>query len=143
VACLLDINVLIALLDPAHVLHERAHAWFAPVGRRGWASCPTTQNGVLRIVGHARYPNSPGSPAAVVPFLAELTALPRHEFWPDDYSVLDRRRLDPQKLLRSSQITDSYLLGLASQHGGRLASFDAHLGTEAVAGGAATLWLIP
>ncbi len=61
---LLDINVLIALIDPAHVQHDRAHEWFAKSGR-AWATCPLTENGVLRIVGSARYPNSPGAPAAV------------------------------------------------------------------------------
>ena len=62
---LLDINMLIALIDPAHVQHDRAHDWFAAQGREAWATCPLTENGVVRIVGHARYPNSPGSPAAV------------------------------------------------------------------------------
>lgn len=62
---LLDINALIALLDPAHVQHDAAHEWFAARGRQSWASCPLTENGVLRIVGHPRYPNSPGTPAAL------------------------------------------------------------------------------
>jgi len=59
---LLDVNVLIALIDPAHVRHDRAHQWFAEVGEQAWATCPLTENGVLRIVGHARYPNSLGHP---------------------------------------------------------------------------------
>jgi predicted nucleic acid-binding protein len=59
---LLDVNVLIALIDPAHIQHDRAHAWFAKFGKKAWATCPLTENGVLRIVGHARYPNSPGTP---------------------------------------------------------------------------------
>lgn len=61
---LLDVNVLIALLDPAHIQHDTAHAWFAEEGHTAWATCPLTENGVLRIIGHPRYPNSPGSPAA-------------------------------------------------------------------------------
>ena len=68
---LLDINVLIALIDPAQVQHDRAHVWFAARGQKSWATCPLTENGVLRIVGHRRYPNSPGSPEAV----AELFVL--------------------------------------------------------------------
>ena len=43
-AYLLDVNVLIALVDPAHVQHEAAHAWFASVGHRSWATCAITQN---------------------------------------------------------------------------------------------------
>jgi len=73
---LLDINVLIALLDPAHVQHDRAHEWFALSGKQAWATCPLTENGVLRIVGHARYPNSPGTPAAVVELMTGLLVLP-------------------------------------------------------------------
>ena len=49
---LLEINVLIALIDPAHVQHDRAHTWFAPAGQKAWATCPLTENGVMRIVGH-------------------------------------------------------------------------------------------
>ncbi len=58
-AFLLDVNVLIALVDPAHVQHEQAHDWFARVGQRAFATCPITENGLLRIVGHPKYPNSP------------------------------------------------------------------------------------
>ncbi|PJN94116.1 VapC toxin family PIN domain ribonuclease, partial [Amaricoccus sp. HAR-UPW-R2A-40] len=60
---LLDVNVLIALTDPAHVAHDDAHVWFAETGRHAWATCPITENGVLRILGNPKYPNSPGSPA--------------------------------------------------------------------------------
>jgi toxin-antitoxin system PIN domain toxin len=133
---LLDVNVLIALVDPAHVQHEAAHAWFAKHARRSWATCPLTENGLLRIVGHPRYPNSPGTPAAVAEVLRGLRALPGHDFWPDDISAMDTDRLDAARLLHPSQVTDSYLLALAVAHGGRLASFDRKLATSAVPGGA-------
>jgi len=129
---LLDINVLIALIDPSHVQHDRAHQWFASKGQKAWATCPITENGVLRIVGHSRYPNSPGSPAAVAELLAVLRKLPGHAFWPDDVSLLDRERVDPTRLLDSSQVTDSYLLALARLHDGQLATFDQRLVTDAV-----------
>jgi predicted nucleic acid-binding protein len=35
---LLDVNVLIALLDPDHSLHARATGWFASHARSGWYS---------------------------------------------------------------------------------------------------------
>ena len=98
---------------------------------------------MLRIVGHARYPNSPGSPAAVALLLAELLALRGHEFWPDDVSLLDRRRVRGESMLRSGQGTGSHLLALARAHGGALASFDAHIAADGVAGGAAALHPIP
>jgi len=136
---LLDVNVLIALIDPAHVQHDRAHEWFAAQGRKAWATCPLTENGVLRIVGHPRYPNSPGTPAAVAELLTVLCGLGGHEFWPDDTSMLDSKRIDCTRLLDSRQITDSYLLSLACAHEGKLATFDRHLVADAVIGGAQAL----
>jgi uncharacterized protein len=129
---LLDINVLIALIDPSHVQHDRAHEWFASKGQKAWATCPLTENGVLRIVGHPRYPNSPGSPAAVAELLAVFCKLRGHAFWPDDLSLLDRERVDPTRLLDSSQVTDTFLLALARLHDGQLATFDQRLVTDAV-----------
>ena len=141
-AFLLDVNVLIALIDPAHVHHEAAHAWFAAEGSAAWATCPLTENGVLRVAGHPRYPNSPGAPASAAQVMARLCALPGHVFWPDDISVLDSSRLDASRLLSSGQVTDSYLLALARAHGGKLATFDRRLVLDAVSDGAQSLRLI-
>ena len=141
-AFLLDVNVLIALIDPAHIQHDDAHKWFASVGKRAWASCPLTENAVLRIVGDSRYPNSPGTPAAVGDVLAELLALPGHVFWPDDISLFDTGKVEVARLLNSRQVTDSYLLALACAHDGHLATFDRHLITAAVRGGNHALHLI-
>ena len=139
---LLDVNVLIALVDPTHVQHDAAHEWFAQQGHKAWATCPLTENGLLRIVGHVRYPSSPGTPGAVAHLLATLRALPGHAFWPDDISLLDARWIDATRLLSAAQVTDSYLLALACAHGGQLASFDRRLVTDAVRGGARRLHLI-
>lgn len=139
---LLDVNVLIALLDAGHVHHDRAHEWFAAEGYIAWATCPMTENGVLRILGNARYPGSPGSPAAVAPLLKTLCELPGHVFWPDTFSLRDVTVVDSQRLLDSSQVTDSYLLGLAHVNAGRLASFDRRLVTGAVRGAKQSLHLI-
>ncbi len=63
---LLDINLLLALTDPMHVHHELSHQWFAKKGRKGWATCPLTENGFVRIASHPKYPNRPGD---VQPFV--------------------------------------------------------------------------
>ena len=139
---LLDVNVLIALIDPAHVQHDRAHDWFAAKGKKAWATCPLTENGVLRIVGHARYPNSPGTPAAVAELIATLRSLSGHKFWPDDVTLFDQQRIDTARLLDSGQVTDTYLLALAVAHGGQLATFDRHLVIDAVIDGSKALHLI-
>lgn len=136
---LLDVNLMIALIDPAHIQHDRAHDWFAETGSKAWATCPQTQNGVLRIVGHSRYPNSPGTPAAVATLMIGFLALPGHEFWPDDVTLFDARRIQPDRLLESAQVTDTYLLALAAAHHGQLATFDRHLVTDAVPNGSQLL----
>ena len=141
-AALLDVNVLIALLDRRHVHHASAHSWFAAAQAHGWATCPLTQNAVLRILGQPRYPNSPGPPAVVAPVVAELIRHPNHQFWPDGISLLNPIGIDASRLLEARQLTDTYLLALAVHHGGRLVSFDRRLSCEAVVGGRDALWLI-
>ena len=139
---LLDVNVLIALVDPAHVQHDAAHDWFGRLGHLAWATCPLTENGLLRIVGNPRYPNSPGTPAAVAPSLAALRSLPGHVFWADDISLMDPAWVDANRLLSHGQVTDSSLLALARAHQGQLASFDRRLVVDAVLGASAALHLI-
>lgn len=140
---LLDVNVLIALIDPGHVGHEAAHVWFDTTGREDWATCPLTENGVMRIVGHPRYPNTPGSPAVAAGIVATLRRLPGHRFWPDDLSLVGSDLVDVARVLTSAQVTDTYLLALAASKGGQLATFDRRLVTTAVRGGKAALHLIP
>jgi predicted nucleic acid-binding protein len=53
---LLDVNLLIALFDPAHVHHEAAHGWFARNGKDCWATCPLTENAFVRILSNPAYP---------------------------------------------------------------------------------------
>ena len=139
---LLDVNVLIALIDPGHVAHDDAHAWFDATGRTAWATCPITENGVVRIAGNPKYPNCPASPAIVLSIVRRLTSLPGHVFWPDDVSLVDDEAVDPSRVLTPGQVTDTYLLALAKQHGGQLATFDRRLSTAAVKGGKSALHLI-
>jgi uncharacterized protein len=139
---LLDVNVLIALIDPRNAHHQTAHHWFANTGHVSWATCPITENGAIRVVGNPRFPNSPGSPFAVAASLASLLSLPGHIFWPDDVSLLDGQRIDLSRMLNSSQVTDSYLLALAVAHGGQLATLDLHLIPDAVLNGKQALHLI-
>lgn len=139
---LLDVNVLIALIDPVHLQHSAAHAWFLDEGHRSWSTCPITENGVVRIVGHARYPNTLGNPLAVLGTMRKFCALPGYMFWPDEISLLDPARIDAGRLLHASQVTDSYLLSLAVSRNGRLASFDRRLVADAVPGGRQGLCLL-
>jgi uncharacterized protein len=125
--------VLIALLDADHSLHARATEWFASHARAGWASCPITQNGCVRIMSHAGYPHA--LPVrAVVERLAEATTSGLHQFWPDDISLLDQGLVDAARIHGPRQLTDLYLLALAVQHGGRFTTFDHSIAREAIKG---------
>jgi uncharacterized protein len=142
VTFLLDVNVLIALIDPTHVGHDAAHRWFAATGAASWATCPITENGVIRIVGHPKYPNSAGSPAAAAPIVVRLRTLPGHSFWKDDLSLFDSPLIDAARIAIPSQVTDTYLLALAVSNRGQLATFDRRLSPNAVRRGKAALHVI-
>jgi toxin-antitoxin system PIN domain toxin len=139
---LLDVNVLIALIDPSHVQHDQAHEWFGRVGHKAFATCPITENGLLRIVGHPKYPNSPGPPSLVVAALATIRNLPGHAFWPDSISLVESPVVHPALLSNHSRVTDSYLLALARENKGKLATMDQKLATEVVIDGKSALTLI-
>jgi toxin-antitoxin system PIN domain toxin len=133
VRALLDVNLLLALFDPEHAHHERALAWWVAHRDAGWASCPLTQNGFIRIVSGRGYPR-PLALAAAISILRAQLQLPGHEFWPDSVSVADQQIFDHSRLLGPGQITDVYLLALAVKHGGRLATLDQAIPIAAVRG---------
>lgn len=130
---LLDVNVLVALLDGSHVHHRTATAWLAAHAKFGWASCPLTQNSCLRILSLPSYPN-PQPTASVAQRLGHAVADASHAFWPDAFSLLEAERIRWDRVLSSRQITDAYLLALATAHGGRLVTFDRGIAVEAVRG---------
>ncbi len=139
---LLDVNVLIALLDAAHIHHQRASQWLEQSLHHGWASCPLTQNGCLRIMAQPAYPQALPL-AAVAQRLGQAAATPAHLFIADDYSLLDADSLHWPQLLGHRQVTDAYLLGLAVRHGCRFVSFDARVNLAAAPGAKAEhLWVL-
>ncbi len=133
IRALLDVNVLIALLDADHASHRTALAWFGEHARGGWASCPITENGCVRIMSHPGYPNA-HSVVEVVERLRAAAAHAAHQFWPDGLSLLDQRLIDATRVHGPRQLTDVYLLALAVKNGGRLVTFDASIALAAVMG---------
>ena len=138
---LLDVNVLVALLDRTHLHHRVATDWLAANVSRGWASCPLTQNGCVRILSLPSYRNAQ-SPSAVADRLGQATGNKSHEFWPDSVSVVGKGRLHWDRVLSSRQITDVYLLALAVARGGRLVTLDRSIAIEAVPGAVAKHLLV-
>jgi hypothetical protein len=130
---LLDVNVLIALFDGDHVSHPQAMRWMEENGKAGWASCPITQNGFLRVMSQPGYPNQ--APVDVLAArLRQAASHKAHEFWPDAVSLLDESIADTRRIHGPRQLTDVYLLALAHSHGGRLVTFDKGIPLEAVTG---------
>jgi predicted nucleic acid-binding protein len=138
---LLDVNAVIALIDPLHVHHDRAHRWFAGRDADPWHTSPTVQNGVVRVVSHPKYPNTQPAPV-VLASLASLAARDGHVFLPDAVSLLDGS-VHTERLLASSQVTDTYLLHHAASNDALLATFDTRIVTSAVPSGATVLFPIP
>lgn len=134
---LLDTNVLIALFDPSHVHHERAHRWFSRMSKHGWATCAVTLNGCVRILSNPAYPTVSASPAEVITHLRTFCSNPHHEFWADSVSLLDETLFRPELLLGHQMVPDIYLLGLAVRRHGRLATFDSAIPWRPVLGAGA------
>jgi toxin-antitoxin system PIN domain toxin len=123
---LLDINVLIALIDANHVHHRIAREWLEANIDSGWASCPLTQNGFVRIISQAAYPNRIPLSEAARRLLTACKA-PHHQFWPDQISILDPARFVLAHIHGPRQITDAYLLALAVENEGRFVTFDGRI----------------
>lgn len=115
---LLDANVLIALAIEGHIHHSAAQRWFVSEHRR-FASCPSTQGSLLRMLLRG----GRTAPAAIAA-LGRLTRDDRHDFWPDHLPYSDVRMAG---VIGHRQVTDAYLAALARARGGLLATFDAGL----------------
>ena len=120
---LLDVNVLLALLDSDHVDHRRARDWLESEIAHGWASCAVTQNGFVRVISQPRYP-SPVTPNQAIGLLVSAASTEHHQFWASSGSILDEALVDPSRIYGPRQVTDVYLLALATMNGGRFATFD-------------------
>lgn len=122
--CLLDTNLLIALLWPSHERHGLALKWFIRHRGRGWATCPVTQAGFVRIVSNPAFSRDAVQPREAIHVLSANTAAKDHTFWPDELPFADAVAFTGVRLMGHQQVTDAYLLGLAVRRGGILATLD-------------------
>jgi uncharacterized protein len=130
-AALLDINILTALLWPAHEHPEVAHDWFGARAHASWATCSLTQLGFVRIVSNPAFSRDALSPVEALALLGENLAHPGHEFWADSLQVPTAVKGMESSLQGYKQLTDAYLLALAHRRKGVLATFDRGLRTVA------------
>jgi toxin-antitoxin system PIN domain toxin len=121
---LLDVNVLVALAWPTHVHHEAAHRWFSRNRRGGWATCPATQAGFVRVIANPTFSPHALTPREAFVHLAAILAVPGHVFWTDDTPFVGSRFVAEDKLVGYRQVTDAHLLAIALRHEGSLVTFD-------------------
>lgn len=118
---LLDVNALVALAWDSHVHHARMRSWFAENSSSGWATCPLTESGFVRVSSNPQVlPVAIGIDAARE-VLSALRTRDAHRFLTDDVSLSDS---DVPKITGHRQVTDAHLLTLARRRGVRLVTFD-------------------
>lgn len=118
--CLLDVNLLMALLWENHEHHIVARQWLKTVS--AFATCPVSQLGFARVSAHPLlgYGMTPEQAFGV---LRRFLADSRHRFVADDLSCEDRV-VRTDLMAGSNQVTDRYLVALARQHHLSLATLD-------------------
>ncbi len=121
---LLDVNVLVALAWPNHVHHRAATEWFLSEHARGWATCPLTQSGFVRVSSNRRVIPDARAPGEAIEVLRRLCGQQGHRFWADDIALSDCPEIDLTRLSGYRQVTDAHVLALAIRRGGRLLTFD-------------------
>ena len=119
-----DVNVLVALAWPNHVHHERARSWFEASHRKGWATCPVTESGFVRVSSNRKVIPEARRPGDAILLLREMTALAGHVFWADGTSLARSRWIAADRLVGHGQVTDAHLCAVALEHRGRLVTFD-------------------
>ena len=121
---LLDINVLLAMLWPRHIFFQHASRWFAAHRGVGWATCPMSQSGLVRLYAQPAVMGVEISPQDAMEVLEKTCAETDHVFWPQNTSITELHPEIRQRLVGHRQLSDALLLDLAMRNGGRLVTFD-------------------
>lgn len=125
---LLDVNALVALAWDSHIHHARMRKWFADNASAGWATCPVTESGFIRVSTNPKVLPSPIGIADARRVLEALRAADGHRFFVDDVSLADD---DIPTIFGHRQVTDAHLLTLARRRSVRLVTFDTAVATLA------------
>jgi len=112
----------VALAWDSHIHHQAVRAWFAANSADGWATCPVTESGFVRVSSNPKVLPSFIDVAAARRVLSGLRAVGVHRFLADDVSPTDP---DVPTIIGHRQVTDAQLLTLARRHSTRLVTFDA------------------
>ena len=129
---LLDVNVLVSLFDERHVHNKIAHDWLSKNLKRGWASCPITENGLLRILSNPNYSRfNRYSVEDISSLLGGLSTGYKPYVLDGGISILEEAHFDCENVLEAKQLTDVYLLSLAAELKGRFVTFDSTIAKKA------------
>jgi len=123
-AFLLDVNALVALMWPAHESHSAVQNWFAEHSSQGWATCPFTQAGFVRIISNPAFSPDAVTPQEAIELLSVNMRDGSHRFWSDDLPMTEVLKRFRGTLVGHQQVNDAYLLSLAIHRKGRLATLD-------------------
>jgi toxin-antitoxin system PIN domain toxin len=123
VVSLLDVSVLLAEWWAKHEFHEIVNRRLAVIRGQGWATCPITEAGFVRVSAQPSTKLASTMEQALLILKANL-AESDHVFWPNGASVVDLLPEIRQRLVGHKQVTDAILLDLAIRKGGRLVTLD-------------------
>lgn len=121
---LLDVNALVALAWDSHIHHASIRCWFDAHASDGWATCPVTESGFVRVSSNPKVLPSSIAVEDARTVIATMRSLAGHQFLTDDVSMADP---DVPTLSGHRQVTDAHLLTLARRHGAMLVTFDTGL----------------
>lgn len=97
--------MLIALFDPDHLFHDKAHEWWSQHRNLGWASCTLTENGLIRILSNPKYsPDRPFTPVEILGRLQEYIHQSDHVLLLESPSLLDETLYQLQPQCRSAEM---------------------------------------
>lgn len=120
---LLDVNFLIALAWPSHVHHQIARGWFEENHNDGWATCPFTQAGFVRLSSSPKVIEDAVTPKEAIALLSQIVKMKGHHFWNQDFGIMDKQ-VPTQHISGHRQVTDVFLLATAIRHKGQLVTLD-------------------
>jgi uncharacterized protein len=121
---LLDVNLLLALAWPHHIMFPAAQRWFGAVHTEGWATTPVTEASLVRLSMNpvVAGPNPPWS--TCVELIRRLRAVAGHRRWVDGVDLVDDPVVRRARIVGHRQVSDVLLVAEAARHGGRLATVD-------------------
>ena len=124
--CLVDVNVLLALLVQQHVHHRAARNWFDRLHTGEAGVCRMVQLSVIRLLGNrAVMAKNPLPASAAWRVFAELLKDERLEFLPEPVSLDDfLPKFFRYPMPTANLIADAYLAAFAVAASRRLATFD-------------------